>query len=238
VKGALQIGAAATGIAVFPAPADRPSEDGIMSEAMTDFRIDPRLSDQGPESGRNRDPLAEMAEQIRLLDDAAARAAARVGEAADGLRNAPGDDSRLLADLGSSLVDRVNEISAECERLSRMLDRASKLTADARSSSSPAPAHDIPEIFKPATRNGIAPAAPETERELAPEPAPRPAPQPDRRRTPGQTTPEGVRLAATQMAVAGSSRSEIERCLRIQFGVRDADAALDEIFGTRSSEVR
>jgi hypothetical protein len=214
-----------------------------MSEAMTDFQFEPRLPDREVDSARPRDPLAEMAEQVRLLDDAAARAATRVGEAADGLRRAPGDDfhSELLADLGSSLVDRVNEISAECERLSRMLDRASKLSAGrAPSSPSPAPARDVPEIFKPATSNGIEPAArePEPEPEFVPELEPRPVAQPDRRRTPGQTTPEGVRLAATQMAVAGSSRSEIERCLRIQFGVRDADAALDEIFGTRSSEVR
>jgi hypothetical protein len=206
-----------------------------MSEAMTDFQFDPRVPDPRLESARERGPLAEMAEQIRLLDEAAARAAARVGEAADGLRDAPRDDvnAQLLADIGSSLVDRVSEISAECERLSRMLDRASSLSAGrAPSSRSAAPGRDVPEIFKPATRNGIADTAPE------PEPAPQSAPQPDRRRTPGQTTPEGVRLAATQMAVAGSSRSEIERCLRIQFGVRDADAALDEIFGTRSSEVR
>ncbi len=62
-------------------------------------------------------------------------------------------------------------------------------------------------------------------REQSAEPAP-----------PGGTS-EGVRLIATQMAIAGSSRSQIERRLRIQFGVRDADQALDEIFGTRRSEV-
>jgi hypothetical protein len=50
-------------------------------------------------------------------------------------------------------------------------------------------------------------------------------------------TSEGVRLIATQMAIAGSSRGEIERRLRIQFGVNDADRALDEIFGNRSSGV-
>lgn len=54
--------------------------------------------------------------------------------------------------------------------------------------------------------------------------------------TPGGTS-EGVRLIATQMAIAGSSRTEIERRLRIQFGVRDADQALDDIFGNRRSGV-
>jgi len=228
-----------------------------MSEAMTDFRFEPRLPEGALDPARDRTPLAEMAEQIRLLDEAAARASARVGEAAEGLRSAPGDDfhSQLLADLANSLVERVNEISDECERLSRMLERASKLSAGgAPSAPSPAPSPDVPEIFKPATPNGLAAATPEPERrrewtpepERAPQPERAPEPEPqeraerrlDRRRAPGQTTPEGVRLAATQMAVAGSSRSEIERCLRIQFGVRDADVALDEIFGTRSNEVR
>src|SRR3954466_13824310 len=167
-----------------------------MSEAMTDFRFEPRLSDRGLDSPRERGPPAEMAEQIRLLDEAAARAAARVGEAADSLRDAPGDDfqSKLLGDLGSSLVDRVNEISAECQRLSRMLDRASTLSAGRGS----APVQGVPEIFKPAVGNGVEPAAsrPEPqpavarEPEPVPEPSP-PAPQPDRRRAPGQITPEG-----------------------------------------------
>lgn len=43
--------------------------------------------------------------------------------------------------------------------------------------------------------------------------------------------PEGVRLIATQMAVAGATRVEVERRLRRQFGIVDASPALDEIFG-------
>ena len=51
------------------------------------------------------------------------------------------------------------------------------------------------------------------------------------------TTSEGVRLIATQMAIAGSSRSEIERRLRTEFGINDAARALDEIFGTQRGGV-
>jgi len=76
------------------------------------------------------------------------------------------------------------------------------------------------------------------------EPSPAPEPENKPRWLSGRTagglaggTSEGVRLIATQMAIAGSSRSEIERRLRIQFGVHDADQALDEIFGTRRSGV-
>ena len=200
-----------------------------MSESMTDVRVE-------PEAAPRADSLARMAEQIQLLDQAAGRAATRVSEAADGLRDGLGSDfhAQLLTDLSASLVERVNEIQAECERLSRMLARATKLSArSGAATQEPAaiPDRPAPEVFKAAIRNGSASA------KSRPGPAPA-RPRLDRRRSPGQSTPEGVRLAATQMAVAGSSRSEIERVLRIQFGVRDADAALDEIFGTRPSEVR
>lgn len=191
-----------------------------MSEAMTDLQSEPG-ADVAPDS------LARMAAEIRLLDEAAERAAAQVGEAAGGLRAGLGSDfhAQLLSDLGASLVERVNEIRTECDRLSTMLARATTLSARSgvpTAAPTPVAKRGAPAIFKPARPNG----SPESRRRL------------DRRRGPGQSTPEGVRLAATQMAVSGSSRSEIERCLRIQFGVRDADAALDEIFGTRPSEVR
>ena len=45
-------------------------------------------------------------------------------------------------------------------------------------------------------------------------------------------TSEGARLLATQMAVAGSSRVEITKRLRDDFGVDDAEAMLDTILGT------
>ena len=47
--------------------------------------------------------------------------------------------------------------------------------------------------------------------------------------------PEGVRLIATQMAIAGASRVEIERRLQRQFGIADSGSVLDEIFGSESS---
>ncbi len=75
--------------------------------------------------------------------------------------------------------------------------------------------------------------------EPAPEPPPeppagsvppqRPAAQP---RVPGGGTPsDGARLLAAQMAVAGSSREEIETRLREEFGIHDAAPILDGILG-------
>jgi hypothetical protein len=44
-------------------------------------------------------------------------------------------------------------------------------------------------------------------------------------------TPAGARLLATQMAVSGSSREEIEARLRSGFAIADATAILDAILG-------
>jgi hypothetical protein len=42
---------------------------------------------------------------------------------------------------------------------------------------------------------------------------------------------EGARLLATQMAVAGSNRAEIESRLQHEFGIRDTGPMLDSILG-------
>ena len=44
-------------------------------------------------------------------------------------------------------------------------------------------------------------------------------------------TPAGARLLATQMAVSGSSREEIEQRLRNGFEIEDTGAILDAILG-------
>ncbi len=47
----------------------------------------------------------------------------------------------------------------------------------------------------------------------------------------GQGTPAGARLLATQMAVSGSSREEIEARLRDGFEIEDTASILDAILG-------
>ncbi|MBN9622950.1 MAG: hypothetical protein J0H06_08360, partial [Actinobacteria bacterium] len=44
-------------------------------------------------------------------------------------------------------------------------------------------------------------------------------------------SPAGARLLATQMAVSGSSRAEIEERLRSGFAIKDTGAILDAILG-------
>jgi hypothetical protein len=45
---------------------------------------------------------------------------------------------------------------------------------------------------------------------------------------------DAARLAAVQMAVAGSTREEVERFLRDRFGLLEVDVILDDVFGTGS----
>lgn len=215
-------------------------------------------------------PLEQMAEQIRLVDEAASQAAARIAEEAQRLTHPEGSGDAapradLLADLASALVERTEEIRDDCDRLMVLLDRAIKVVAahDAAGAQAPsetrvqrAPAEAELPPPAPAPPQSPAPEPAEPVAELAePEPSGdarerRPSVEPverpswlgrrtGRRSTEGESrgTSEGVRLIATQMAIAGSTRAEIERRLRVQFGVEDATQALDEIFGNRRSEV-
>ena len=99
-----------------------------------------------------------------------------------------------------------------------MMERTAKLITER----DPEPAAD-PE---PATL-----AAVESAPERAPEPGPRWIAAEDESELPSVGGGRDVRAIAAQMASAGSTRGEIERHLRVQYGVRDADQALDEIFG-------
>ena len=186
-----------------------------MSERMTEIRspLRGRGVRHEPGAADSVDPLDEMSAQIRALDAAAERTAARIAEAAAGLENEHRREdlairADLLAGLASALVDRTEGIRTDCARLSALIDRTARLIAERDSTAAHLPP---PESKPPSLRGGEDGFA--------------------------GTTSEGVRLIATQMAIAGSSRSEIERRMRTEFGIDDAAGALDEIFGTRRGGV-
>ena len=137
------------------------------------------------------------------------------------------------------LVKRVENLRVESAALMHELEAAThelveltRRTADQLStdvSATPAPVIGEPE-------------APETEAEEMQEAPSRILRCPARRpsRTPAQGArlrrlrrhpPEEAILRATQMAVAGSSRSEIEATLRDEFGLADAGAVVNDILG-------
>jgi vacuolar-type H+-ATPase subunit H len=79
-----------------------------------------------------------------------------------------------------------------------------------------------PEPFEPPRPGTPEPANGATARPASPEPDLAPA---------DNGTPAGARLLATQMAVSGSSREEIEQRLRSGFQIADTTAILDAILG-------
>ena len=195
------------------------------------------------------DPLEAMATEIRALDAAATSAAERIKQAAAGLEEGSGVSklrAELMGGVATALVERTDQIRADCERLSSLMDRTAKLVAardaEAGGTAAPAPAAEAASTPPPAPVSHLDLPRPEPADE-EPEPATRPRwlerdDHPEASQTDEGGTSEGVRLIATQMAIAGSSRSEIEHRLRIQFGVVDAEKALDDIFGNRRSGVQ
>ncbi len=59
-----------------------------------------------------------------------------------------------------------------------------------------------------------------------------PAPEPDEPAAPRRSTSAGARLLATQMAISGASREEIEERLRHGFEIEDAKEILEAILGS------
>ena len=96
---------------------------------------------------------------------------------------------------------------------------------------------ESPPAEKPAASEAPPAAAPAQEstppQESTPaqESTPPPPPQPDTQPGTGASPSDGARLLAAQMAVAGSSREEIETRLREEFGIEDAGPILDGILG-------
>jgi hypothetical protein len=170
--------------------------------------------------------------------DAARTAAAQIRQATGSYGDASGVDSnridreRIAVELMETLADRADQLSQDANGLANLLGRASDRLAPA-ASAAPAPpavepaaaeqpgslARQVTERFdKPTRRTGGRFQA-----------RPQPAAQP-RASGPPQDVSAGLRLLATQMAVAGSSREEIEARLRSEFGVVDTNSVLAEVF--------
>lgn len=164
-----------------------------------------------PEQGRppagGSDLANEAAERLATIVNAAERAAEQV------IDDAEGRARQVLADA-----------EAEAERIRTealaAVDRARRELGALSSEQPPSP-----------TRNSHLSAVPVAEVAEPEEPRqPGPAPQaPSSSEQRG--TPAGARLLATQMAVSGSSREEIEARLRNGFEIEDTSAVLDAILG-------
>jgi vacuolar-type H+-ATPase subunit H len=156
--------------------------------------------------------IVEAAERaaVTVIDDAEEEARRRLEEARAEADRIVADRLTAIADLTDSLIAEAKEIRARSERLAAALEEA-KRRLDGESSeeapqSRPRPSHLT------AVDTVVEPVAEEL-------------------RQGEHGTPAGARLLATQMAVSGNSREEIETRLRNGFEIEDTEAILDAILG-------
>lgn len=164
--------------------------------------------------------------------EAAERAAAALIDSADAnakryLEEAEAEADRVVAarlegllDATDSLVDQAEAIRRESERLLETLRRTgARVQPDG---DGPVPAGEPPSLrgkHLSAVPSGPEPAADPLRSVQSEESSRRPE------------NAAGARLLATQMAVSGSSRREIEARLRSGFEIEDTGAILDAILG-------
>lgn len=180
------------------------------------------------------DVLRSAAERLDAVA-AEARAAAE-GIRADGnamIASGRGSASRraVAAGVAGSLADRAAQLQADADELRALLDRSARLLV-ANGHAPEAGGNVLPMPAAPS-----APPAVTAVPDRGDEPDANGAGPSDRAPRPPATRPEiseGVRLLATQMAVAGSTHDEIEGMLRRQFGVQGAEGILDQVLGPRA----
>jgi vacuolar-type H+-ATPase subunit H len=194
----------------------------------------------------------QPSERIQTIIEAAEKAAAGIIEDAeaqarrylvDSRRRAERiaeEGARAISDATDDLLERAEVLKRHSDDLLRALDEA-KLehdpTAPAPPVQTPDPPPDPARSQRPAHLKPVEAPPPEEQSQPEPEPPqerPPQGPYAERRRSGGDIPTAGARLLATQMAVAGSSRGEIERRLRSDFGIEDAEGMLDGILGPES----
>lgn len=185
---------------------------------------------RGDRTAQPRDLRAETAARLEAIVAAAERAAERVIDDAEAqarryLAQARAEADRFsegrlsdLSDLVDALLGQARSLRCEAERLQATLEDAQfRLETGAPTATGAedgrASMEEPPETRPPRLR---AVAADEE-----------PAPLPEASRNDAA----GARLLATQLAVAGSSREEIEDRLRNRFEIEDPKAILDAILG-------
>jgi hypothetical protein len=167
-----------------------------------------------PPVGRS-EPVDEAAERLATIVDAAQRAAEQV------IDDAESRARQVLADAEVEAERIRGEALAAVERARHELGA---LTSTPDAPAEPPATNRVNHLSAvPVTETEAPVVAPAP---VAPEVEPAPVEPLEKR-----GTPAGARLLATQMAVSGSSREEIESRLRSGFEIEDTTAILDAILG-------
>jgi hypothetical protein len=158
--------------------------------------------------------IVEAAERaaVTVIDDAEKQARRHIAEAEAEAERLIAERLGSLADLSDSLVAQAEAIRDRSERLVASLEEAQRqLLVEAGAEA---------DGGRPARTSHLSAVAPVEDEEIAPGSGPN-----------ERGTPAGARLLATQMAVSGSSREEIEARLRSGFDIEDTASILDAILG-------
>jgi vacuolar-type H+-ATPase subunit H len=189
----------------------------------------------------------------QVIDEAEEEARSRLIDARE-------EADRIVADRLAGLAELTDEIAAQAEALRRQSEALQRALAEAKAELGGAESLGGSAVMgrRASERDEEPEADPETRwpvgpsltvvgsLEKDPEPDERPAAGPERNGRASRAaddepnfngaptesaTPAGARLLATQMAVSGSSRLEIEERLRNGFAIKDTRAILDAILG-------
>lgn len=170
---------------------------------------------------QSRTPAREAAERIERVVEAAERAAETVIDDAEKratayLADAQAEADRVVSERLGSLSELTDTLLGQAESIKRqtegLLAALEQAKAEIGADDGGLPLFEDPPRER--TSHLTAVAEPED-------------PEPDA----GLGSPAGARLLATQMAVSGNSREEIELRLRNGFEIDDTTAILDAILG-------
>jgi hypothetical protein len=190
----------------------------------------------------------------QVIDEAEAEARTRIADANEEAERIVGARLAGLADLTEEINAQAEGLVRQAEALQAALARAKAEMdgAEARGGSTATGRGEAAASPEPEPRRPVSPALtvvggvheepadpPPNDRPLrdtaraedVPAPVPAPSQDFDAEIPLGNGSPAGARLLATQMAVSGSSRAEIEARLRNGFKIADTRAILDAILG-------
>ncbi len=169
------------------------------------------------------------ADRVTSIIEAAERAASALIDSADAkakryLEEAEAEADRVVADRLEGLVEATDALVGQAEEIRRESERLLETVRRTGARVDPGGNGAVPS--EAATVRGKHLSAVPSEPESAESAEPR-AEDPAQR----SGNPAGARLLATQMAVSGSSREEIEARLRSGFEIEDTASILDAILG-------
>jgi vacuolar-type H+-ATPase subunit H len=170
----------------------------------------------------------DTAERLASIVDAAERAAVAVIDDAEEqarlhLKEAQEAADRIVADRLESLAELIDSLVGRAEAIKSQADQLHSALAEARQGLDIAPAAaDRGRPERPSRSPHLSAVAPVEETAAA---------EPLESGPASRGTSAGARLLATQMAVSGSSREEIEARLRSGFEIEDTASILDAILG-------